>query len=849
MLRFRTFGTIDLRREDGERLEDLLGQPKRLALLAYLADRQPSGPVRREQILSLLWPDSAPSSARHALSSTLSRLRQTLGKEVIRGTGKETLWLSREYFRSDAAAFQEALEAGPPREALDLYRGPFLEGFRPPDSRPYEDWMEQRRGTYRRRAYEAGLEAGVEARNGGNPEAAEDCLRRAHELEPLREEAAEELVQGLVEQGRRGDGRRVYEEYRKRLRDELDRAPSTSFEELVAGLPSDRSASDNRAATADADSRPSQEAAVSAGEGGGHLFRGTIPPGSRSLAAGLLVVFALVAGGLWVWYALSPGGTGGDTTATADPADASPTVAVLPFQDLGGDQEISPFLRGFRTMLLTELSQVPEVRVVSETSADRFYDTDLALPSIADSLQARWVLEGAVQQVGDTVQVHTQLIDSETDTHVWAQTLRRDRPSQHLFDLQRELAQRIIETVALELGTETRRDVTAPPTERPGAYDLYLEARGLSYTEGAPEAKVNRSIRLYRRALRLDSAFAQAWAGLADAYADRIWAYDYPRSWADSGISAAREAIRHAPDLPDGYSQLGDNLGVLGRTEAQIDAYREALRLRPAHVPTVNNLAYLLTRTGRLADAMKWVDRAYRASPGSVDLLPLLVFRNVRIGRENAAEAWLRYARREGLELLEARFGLELFVRNDLRGARSTLQRLREGSDEPYYQRRAALAVYEEDWEQALRLYRTFAQDHHLALGREGTLSAGPGWAVALDRLGRDDEARSVARKTLQAVSRAPEGFGQAPKRRVQTAVASLVLGDTARALTKLSEAVDLGYRNVPVMRNVPVLDSIRNRPEFRSLLGRVDSLIAEERRRVEEAGWGMPPERFLTRG
>lgn len=94
MLRFQTFGTIDLRREDGERLDELLDQPKRLALLAVLAAHQSAGPVRREKLISLLWPESAPSSARTALSTTLSRLRDTLGEEALRGRGEESIALS-----------------------------------------------------------------------------------------------------------------------------------------------------------------------------------------------------------------------------------------------------------------------------------------------------------------------------------------------------------------------------------------------------------------------------------------------------------------------------------------------------------------------------------------------------------------------------------------------------------------------------------------------------------------------------------------------------------------------------------------------------------------------------------
>lgn len=239
VLRFRTFGTIDLRRVGGERIDSLLQKPKMLALFTYLAERHSTGPVRREELLSLLWPDSGPSSARHALSSMLTRLRNTLGQEVLLGRGEEAIALSPEQVRVDVVAFRTHIERGRPGEALDLYRGPFLHGFRLPDAREYLHWVEERRSTYRRRAQKAGLEAADGARREGDMEAAERCLRRAADITEYDEEVTRRLVRVLVERGKKAAAVQVYRDTRRHLERELGLSPSEALEELVAGIRSE----------------------------------------------------------------------------------------------------------------------------------------------------------------------------------------------------------------------------------------------------------------------------------------------------------------------------------------------------------------------------------------------------------------------------------------------------------------------------------------------------------------------------------------------------------------------------------------------------------------------------------
>lgn len=240
MLKIRLFGTLDVvRGEEGERLESLLGQPKRLALLTILADRQLAGPVRREQLLALLWPERAPSKGRHALNTTLTRLREVLGSDVLRGRHEETLWLSPDHVRSDVCEFQRALQEDRPADVVETYRGPFLQGFRLPEGREYEEWAEKRRQRYEQQAYRATLKAAAESREAGDLEEAEAAYRRALEIRPLREDALTGLLRVLAQRGNRTAALRRYSHFRERLDKELGTVPSAELKEVVEQIRSE----------------------------------------------------------------------------------------------------------------------------------------------------------------------------------------------------------------------------------------------------------------------------------------------------------------------------------------------------------------------------------------------------------------------------------------------------------------------------------------------------------------------------------------------------------------------------------------------------------------------------------
>ncbi|MGH7476163.1 MAG: AfsR/SARP family transcriptional regulator, partial [Longimicrobiales bacterium] len=168
MIRFVLFGSLELQDSTGAELRSVLSQPKRTALLAYLAAAEPRGWQRRDTLLALLWPEREEERARAALSKAVHHLRRALGEDALESRGNEELRLNPDLVWCDVAAFADALEAGEPERALALYRGELLEGFHLSDAPEFERWLDAERARLKSRAQEAAWAAAKAAEQRGD---------------------------------------------------------------------------------------------------------------------------------------------------------------------------------------------------------------------------------------------------------------------------------------------------------------------------------------------------------------------------------------------------------------------------------------------------------------------------------------------------------------------------------------------------------------------------------------------------------------------------------------------------------------------------------------------------------
>src|SRR4029434_2024559 len=153
------------------------------------------------------------------------------------------------------------------------------------------------------------------------------------------------------------------------------------------------------------------------------------------------------------------------------------SIAVLPFENLSGDPDNAYFADGIQEEILTRLASIANLRVISRSSTQRYQSKPRNLAEIAKQLGVANILEGSVQKVADQVRVNVQLVNGQTDSHLFAETY--DRKLTDVFGVESDIAKRIAESLQAKLTSREKQALAVKPTNNPEAYDAYL--RGLAF--------------------------------------------------------------------------------------------------------------------------------------------------------------------------------------------------------------------------------------------------------------------------------------------------------------------------------------------------------------------------------
>src|SRR5438045_3318898 len=217
------------------------------------------------------------------------------------------------------------------------------------------------------------------------------------------------------------------------------------------------------------------------------------------------------------------------------------SIAVLPFENLSQDKANEYFADGIQEEILTRLSRIRDLKVISRTSTQRFKSATGQIPEIARQLGVANILEGSVRKAGDKVRVHVQLIDAETDDHLWAE--RYDRNLIDIFEVESDIASKIANALQAKLTGAERRAIVAQPTKNTEAYDLYLKGRYQWRNFYAPGYERVREY--FEQAVALDPSYAPAHTGLSLYYSCAAANAIFP----PAGCPLAEEYIRTSPSL------------------------------------------------------------------------------------------------------------------------------------------------------------------------------------------------------------------------------------------------------------------------------------------------------------
>jgi TolB-like protein len=328
---------------------------------------------------------------------------------------------------------------------------------------------------------------------------------------------------------------------------------------------------------------------------------------SKPVLLAFVAVFAalayLVADKFWISKQLAP-----ISVAFAPPPHS---IAVLPFVDLSGDKEQEYFSDGLAEELLNSLSEISELQVAARTSAFSFKGKDTDIRTIARKLNVGAVLEGSVRRSGNTVRVTTQLINAVTGFQVWSHTYDRDLGD--LLKLETEIAGAVASALKVNLLGDVATKIEVGGTRNPAAFDAYLQARRANRS-GDEQG----SIAGFTDAIHLDSTFALAFAWRSLVYSN-ILAESVPgltlHQISERQESDAREAIKLAPELAEGYGALGRFAENALEFAQAHEAYERALALAPGNATVLTMNSNFLSAMGHFEEAISAARRAVTLDP------------------------------------------------------------------------------------------------------------------------------------------------------------------------------------------------------------------------------------------
>jgi len=629
MLRLTTLGALDLRDGLGHPLREVLAQPKRLALLIYLALEGRQGPVSRDRLLAMFWPESDDAKARNTLSQALHHLRQALGPDLIENQGSNTLLIHGDGLWCDATVFSDALEHGDTELALDLYRGELCPALFVSGAPQVEEWLGIRRQELRRRALAAARLLAEHKGAAGDDAGATRAARRALAMQPDDEADVRSMLALLERLGDAAGALSAYQEFARRLAAELELEPSPETTGLAEAIRRRREQAAMAPRPAAPEDAPDAVAAV----------RGSTPSPVRRTERwlrrpALLVAAALAVVAIVGSVVLRPG------AAAPAGAFAGHTVAVLPFTVRGGSS-FSYLGEGMVDLMSAKLDGVSGFHaadprsVVAAVAAQSAAGAASAQTAIETSrrLGAGWYIIGDVIEVAGRLQIRALLYQAQNQALPSA-TANVTGDTTALFELVDDLTGQLLvgfgggrDSSLTRLASVTTHSLPALKAFLTGEQAMRAgrDAVAAEAFREAAALDTNFALAQYRLAVSAtwvsvigasDNATIASMAAAAARHArhltpllrDLLSAYTaYKLVRADEAEAAYRRITESHPDNVEAWFMLGETWfhynAFQGRSPQQArQAFERVLALDPGNTHAILHLARLAALDGRGAD-------------------------------------------------------------------------------------------------------------------------------------------------------------------------------------------------------------------------------------------------------
>lgn len=516
--------------------------------------------------------------------------------------------------------------------------------------------------------------------------------------------------------------------------------------------------------------------------------------GSRLI--GSVAVVVMLAGVLFAFWARSQNAR--ELAAmqargiSAPASDNRKSIAVLPFESLGDNITQPYFADGVQDDILTDLGKLRDLKVISRSGVAAYRGKNRNMKQIGRELGVANVLEGSLQILGDRVRINAQLIDTKTDTQIWAD--QYDRKLEDIFALQSELAQTIAAQLKATLSSGEKAEIWRQPTQDLQAYDLYLRARA-ALRAGAgiiPRENWNVAIDLLNRAIARDPNFTLAYCLLNEAC---VLQYRYGDDHSPEHLAAAKEAaeaaLRLEPTREEARLALAryyyHGLTDYRRTAQELSSIPSSA----AHDVEFFTLASLVERRlGQFAASIRDGEKAVQLDPHDVWLAASLAqtYSGLRQFRDservaNAAVARLRGAKSAGLLVLKSEAAIAM---GNLEKARAGLDSIHDKGDVNYQAERLRMYLIQRDYSGA----KAFA-----AKASEEVKKTPNFWltlAAVAHAAGNEKEERQAYAEAKRLASRALVPRPDNPRLLGELAIAQAGLGENEEAVRHAQHAAEI---------------------------------------------------------
>src|SRR5215813_8774361 len=549
------------------------------------------------------------------------------------------------------------------------------------------------------------------------------------------------------------------------------------------------------------------------------------------------------------------------------------SIAVLPFENLSNEKENAYFADGIQDDVLTNLSKVGDLKVISRTSVMPYRGKASNVREIGKALGVGAVLEGSVRRIGNRVRVNVQLINAETDEHMWAEDYDRDLTD--VFAIQTDLAQQIVRELQAKLSPLEKAQIERRPTQNGEAYLAFVQARNLSHAIESTE-KLKQSEQLYQRAIELDPNFALAVARYSQLQSWFVNDVERTPERLGKARTLAEQAMQLEPDLPEAHLALGFSyyygdknyeaalrefeiarlglpnesevylaIGAIQRRQGKwahsIANMEKAASLSPKDTWILQNLSYNYSILRNFDAANKTLDRALALDPTAMELLglksSLAIAEKGDFGvAERAFEALksIPMTNEQKLKTADARADVFLLERRYSEGLREAESLPDEQfADYPrglwskyYHIGFARRALQEEPGARAAFLKAKSAAEEQLKRTPD-VAKLRIQLAKVLAFLGEKDSAMAEAKRASELQPESKDAF-EGPVITEGVAQVCAILGDKDRAIEILDGLLNRpSYVTVQSLKVNPVWDSLRNDPRFQALIDRDDLSLA----------------------